>query len=84
MAFSRCAIDIRHVDVAAASKAGILVTQASAGFVASVSEWAVGAMVDLGRRITVSAESYHAGKVPPAVMGRELKGSTLGPGMARS
>jgi D-3-phosphoglycerate dehydrogenase / 2-oxoglutarate reductase len=78
VAFSRCAIDIRNVDVAAASKAGILVTQASAGFIASVSEWVVGAMVDLGRRITVSAESYHAGKVPPAVMGRELKGSTLG------
>ena len=35
-------------------------------------------MVDLGRRITASAESYHAGAVPPAVMGRELKGSTLG------
>lgn len=78
VAFSRCAIDIRNVDVAAASKAGILVTQASAGFIASVSEWVVGAMVDLARRITVSAESYHAGKVPPAVMGRELKGSTLG------
>ena len=78
VAFSRCAIDIRNVDVAAASKAGILVTQASAGFIASVSEWVVGTMVDLGRRVTVSAESYHAGKVPPAVMGRELKGSTLG------
>jgi len=78
VAFSRCAIDIRNVDVAAASKAGILVTQASAGFIASVSEWVVGAMVDLARRITASAESYHAGKVPPAVMGRELKGSTLG------
>ena len=56
VAFSRCAIDIRNVDVAAASAAGILVTQASAGFVASVSEWVIGAMVDLGRRITASAE----------------------------
>ncbi len=78
VAFSRCAIDIRNVDVAAASAAGILVTQASAGFIASVSEWVIGAMVDLGRRITASAESYHAGVVPPGVMGRELKGSTLG------
>jgi D-3-phosphoglycerate dehydrogenase len=78
VAFSRCAIDIRNVDVAAASAAGILVTQASAGFVAAVSEWVIGAMVDLGRRITASAESYHAGAVPQAVMGRELKGSTLG------
>jgi D-3-phosphoglycerate dehydrogenase len=36
VAFSRCAIDIRNVDVAVASEMGILVTQASAGFVASV------------------------------------------------
>ena len=78
VAFSRCAIDIRNVDVAAASAAGILVTQASAGFITSVSEWVIGAMVDLGRRITASAESYRAGKVPPAVMGLELKGSTVG------
>jgi len=78
VAFVRCAIDIRNVDVAAASAAGILVTQASAGFVAAVSEWVVGAMIDLARGITASAASYHAGVVPRAVMGRELKGSTLG------
>ena len=78
VAFSRCAIDIRNVDVAAASAAGILVTQASAGFVASVSEWVIGAMVDLGRRITASTESYHAGEVPHGLLGIELKGSTLG------
>ena len=33
-AFMRCAVDIRTVDVAAASEHGVLVTQASAGFVA--------------------------------------------------
>jgi len=42
VAFLRCAIDIRNVDVAAASEIGVLVTQASAGFVASVAEWVVG------------------------------------------
>ncbi len=78
VAFSRCAIDIRNIDVAAASKAGVLVTQASAGFVAAVSEWVIGAMVDLGRRITASAESYHAGKVPRGEMGLQLRSSTLG------
>ena len=78
VAFSRCAIDIRNVDVPAASAAGILVTQASAGFVAAVSEWVVGAMVDLGRNLTKSTESYHASRVPAGVMGRQLKGSTLG------
>lgn len=78
VAFSRCAIDIRNVDVAAASAEGILVTQASAGFVASVSEWIVGAMVDLGRNLTASTIAYRAGEVPRAPMGVQLEGSTLG------
>src|SRR5436189_166899 len=37
-AFVRCAVDIRNVDVAAASASGILVTRASPGFVPSVAE----------------------------------------------
>ncbi len=78
IAFLRCAIDIRNVDVAAASKAGVLVTQASAGFVTSVSEMVLGFLVDLSRGITRSATLYHQNKVPPASMGRELKGSTIG------
>jgi D-3-phosphoglycerate dehydrogenase len=77
-AFLRCAIDIRNVDVAAASKAGVLVTQASAGFVTSVSELVIGFMIDLSRRVTAHASSYHAGNVPQAVAGKELRGSTLG------
>jgi D-3-phosphoglycerate dehydrogenase len=78
VAFLRCAIDIRNVDVAAASKAGVLVTQASAGFITSVSELVVGFLVDLSRGITRSAHLYHHGRVPKASMGRELKGSTIG------
>jgi D-3-phosphoglycerate dehydrogenase len=77
-AFVRCAIDIRNVDVAAASKAGVLVTQASAGFVTSVSEMAFALMIDLARGITQSASLYHQSRVPKAAMGGELKGSTLG------
>ena len=77
-AFLRCAIDIRNVDVAAASKAGVLVTQASAGFVTAVSEMVLGFLVDLSRNITRSAHMYHHGHVPGAEMGRELKGSTIG------
>ena len=38
LAVVRCAVDIRTIDVPAASRQGILVTQASAGFMASVSE----------------------------------------------
>ena len=78
VAFLRCAIDIRNVDVAAASKAGVLVTQASAGFVTSVAELVLGFLVDLSRGITESAHGYHHGRVPKAKMGRELKGSAIG------
>jgi D-3-phosphoglycerate dehydrogenase len=78
IAFLRCAIDIRNIDLAAASKAGVLVTQASAGFITSVSEMVLGFLVDLSRGITRSTIEYRAGRVPQAVMGRELKGSTLG------
>jgi D-3-phosphoglycerate dehydrogenase len=78
VAFLRCAIDIRNVDVAAASGAGVLVTQASAGFVTSVSELVVGLMIDLSRGITSAAAAFHSGKTPRAAVGRELRGSTLG------
>lgn len=78
VALCRCAVDIRNIDVAAASAQGILVTQASAGFMNSVAEWIVGAMVDLGRGISDAVLAYRAGHVPRVAMGRELRGSTLG------
>jgi D-3-phosphoglycerate dehydrogenase len=74
----RCAMDIRTIDVAAANAQGVLVTQASAGFMASVSEWIVGVMIDLSRGISASAAQYHAGADVPVRMGRELRGATLG------
>ncbi len=76
--FSRCAVDIRNIDVAAASERGILVTQASAGFMASVSEWIVGVMIDLARGISAAMAQYQAGTMPTPVMGRELRGATVG------
>lgn len=74
----RCAVDIRTIDVAAASAHGILVTQASAGFMASVSEWIVGAMIDLGRHISAGVLEYRADGIARPRMGRELRGATLG------
>ena len=76
--FVRCAIDIRTVDVAAASKFGVLVTQASAGFSAAVSEWIIGAMIDLSRDISLTTAAYHAATEPVIRMGRELRGATVG------
>ena len=77
-AFVRCAIDIRNIDLAAANRHGVLVTQASAGFIASVSEWIVGVMIDLSRHISASTRQYHAGQPVIPQMGRELRGATLG------
>ena len=77
-AFVRCAVDIRNVDVEAASAAGVLVTRAGPGFVQSVAELAVGFMVDLSRGISRATADYHAGRKPDVVMGRQLAGSRLG------
>ncbi len=78
VAFVRGAVDIRNVDVEAASRHGVLVTRASAGFVDSVTELGIGFMIDLARGITAAAEAYHAGRVPEVGMGRQLSASTLG------
>lgn len=77
-AFIRCAVDIRTVDLAAASAYGVLVTQASPGYVAAVAEWIVAVMIDLGRGISRYAEAYHGGALPAPFMGSELRASTLG------
>ena len=78
VAFLRCAVDIRNIDVAAANKAGVLVTQATPGFAASVSEMAIGYMIDLGRRITGSVIQYRQGREADVHMGNQLNGATLG------
>ncbi len=61
-AFVRCAVDIRNIDVDAASAAGVLVTRASPGFVAAVAELALGFMVDLSRGVSRATADYHAGR----------------------
>jgi D-3-phosphoglycerate dehydrogenase len=78
VAFLRCAVDIRNVDVAAASRHGILVTHATPGFVASVAELGMGMMIDLARDVSASVCVYRSGQTPVPRMGRQLKGSTLG------
>jgi D-3-phosphoglycerate dehydrogenase len=77
-AFVRCAVDIRNIDVEAASAAGVLVTRAGPGFVNSVVELAIGYLVDLSRGISRATADYHAGRQPEVVMGRQLAGSRLG------
>ncbi len=78
VAFSRVAIDIRNIDVAAASAHGILVTQASAGFIPAVAEWIIGAMIDAGRHTTNYAAAYRQGSKLDPHMGYQLHGATVG------
>ncbi|GMO98623.1 NAD(P)-dependent oxidoreductase [Bradyrhizobium sp. TM239] len=77
-AFVRCAVDIRNVDVEAASEAGVLVTRAGPGFVQAVAELALGFMVDLSRGVSRTTADYQAGRKVEARMGRQLAGSKIG------
>jgi D-3-phosphoglycerate dehydrogenase len=77
-AFARCAVDIRNIDVDAASAAGVLVTRAGPGFVQSVAELALGFMVDLSRGVSRATADYHSERKPEIIMGRQLAGSRLG------
>ncbi len=77
-AFIRCAVDIRNINVEAASQAGVLVTRAGPGFVQAVAELALGFMVDLSRGISRATADYHAGRPPEVRMGRQLAGSRIG------
>jgi D-3-phosphoglycerate dehydrogenase / 2-oxoglutarate reductase len=74
----RVAVDIRNIDVAAASEAGVLVTQATPGFADAVAEWIVGAMIDLARGLTRGSMAYRAGEEPSVRAGRQLSGSVVG------
>src|SRR5947208_11639929 len=76
-AFVRCAVDIRNIDVAAATAVGVLVTRASPGFVQSVAELALGYMVDLSRGVSRATADYHAGRAPEVMPGRQLAGRRL-------
>ena len=78
VAFVRGAVDIRTVDVEAASRHGVLVTRASPGFDASVCELVLGLMVDLARGVSDAALAYRAGRQPPVRMGRQIAGATVG------
>jgi D-3-phosphoglycerate dehydrogenase len=77
-AFLRVAVDIRNIDVEAASRAGVLVTRATPGFMASVAEMTIGMMIDLGRGITDATIAYRRGEEAEPRMGRQLHGATVG------
>ena len=78
LAAVRCAVDIRTIDVAAASREGVLVTRASPGFGPSVAEWVIGVMIDLSRHISAATVAYRQGQTVEPRMGSELRGACVG------
>lgn len=78
VAFLRVAVDIRNVDVDAASRAGVLITHASRTWVPAVSELVIGHMINIARGIANAVAAYRSGEVAPAALGTQLEGSTAG------
>ncbi len=78
VAIHRAAMDIRNIDIAAASAAGVLITRAGPGFIAAVTELILGQMIDLGRGMSRHVAEYRAGIVPPQRPGLQLAGRTAG------
>lgn len=77
--FIRCAVDIRNIDVDAASDHNILVCKSSAGYADCVGEHAIALMLDLAHGISTSAALYHAGEANhPMTMRRQLAGAHVG------
>jgi D-3-phosphoglycerate dehydrogenase len=78
VAVCRVAVDIRNIDVEAASTHGVLVTQASRSWVPAVSELAIGLMIDAARGISRADAAYKAGRAPAVGTGRQLAGAIAG------
>jgi D-3-phosphoglycerate dehydrogenase len=71
-------VDARHIEVAAASANGVLVTRSIPTFGPAVVELVVGFMIDLNRGITRSTLEWRSGGDPRTILSTELTGKTLG------
>ncbi len=78
LAFLRTAVDISTVDVAAASRNGVLVAHADKSFVPSTAEIALALMLDLARNVSESTVDYRRGVEPPQRPGFQLRGKVAG------
>ncbi len=78
VAFLRGAVDISTIDVEAASRHGVLVTRATAGFSDAVAELGLGMMIDLARGVTRAGIAQRAGQIPSLPKGIQLSASTMG------
>jgi D-3-phosphoglycerate dehydrogenase len=77
VAFVRSAVDVSTIDIDAASRHGILVTQAAAGFSDAVAELGIALMLDLARGISRYGRAPSVSAMPVR-LGLQLRGRTLG------
>jgi D-3-phosphoglycerate dehydrogenase len=78
VAFLRPQLDISTIDVAAASRNGVLIANAPATFVPSTAEMVLALMLDLARNVALSTMAYHKSGEPETRLGVQLRGSTAG------
>lgn len=78
LAFLRVAVDIRNIDVEAASRAGVLVCQSGRSWVPAVTELILGLMIDVSRGVSRANIAYKQGRAPEILKGRQLAGATAG------
>jgi D-3-phosphoglycerate dehydrogenase len=78
LAFVRCGVEHRNVDVAAATAAGVLVVTTPGRYVAPVVELTVAFMICLARGVVDHAAALRTGHRRPTRFGTELRGKTLG------
>ncbi len=78
VAFLRVAVDIRNIDVEAASRAGVLICQAGRSWVPAVSELILGLMIDISRGVSRANIPYKQNRAPEILVGRQLSGATAG------
>lgn len=78
VAFLRTAVDISTVDVAAASRNGVLVAHADKAFVPSTAEIALALLLDVTRNVSESVVDYRNGVAPAQRPGFQLRGKVAG------
>ena len=78
VAFLRPQLDIRNIDIEAASANGVVVANAEPAFIPATAEMALALMLDVSRDVTESTVAFREGRIPPSNMGRQLATSTAG------
>lgn len=78
LALVRSGVEVRHIDIEAASARGILVTHSRPGYIASTAELVLAHMLNSARDIPDYVMAYRAGSQRAPSHGHELSGSTAG------